>query len=201
LIKNLFKGFRVKYEGREINFKPPWPRIEFAQLLKKYTKIDLDEIHIQALKKEARKLGVEAKGEKTEIADEIYKKFCRPKIWQPTFVIHHPLGDFPLAKQLERNPEKTADFQLVIAGFELIKAFSELNNPVEQKKRFQEQEKIFKQGFEEAQRMDKDFIEALEYGMPPAAGLGMGIDRLVTLLTDSHNLKEVILFPTMRPKQ
>jgi len=93
-----------------------------------------------------------------------------------------------------------SNFQLVIAGFELINAFSELNDPIEQKKRFQEQEKIFKEGFEEAQRMDKDFIEALEYGMPPAAGFGMGIDRLVTLLTDSHSLREVILFPIMRPK-
>jgi len=201
LIKNLFKSFKIKYEGREINFKPPWPRIEFIQLLKKYTKINLDEIHLETLKKEARKLGVEPKGEKAEIADEIYKKFCRPKIWQPTFIIHHPLGAFPLAKKLEKNPEKTANFQLVIAGFELINAFSELNNPVEQKKRFQEQEKIFKQGFEEAQRMDKDFIEALEYGMPPAAGFGMGIDRLVTLLTHSHSLREVILFPTMKPRE
>jgi len=115
-------------------------------------------------------------------------------------VIHHPLGAFPLAKQLEKNSEKTANFQLVIADTELINAFSELNNPFEQKKRFEEQEKIFKAGFEEAQRMDKDFIKALEYGMPPAAGFGMGIDRLTVLLTDSHSLREVILFPTMRPK-
>jgi len=200
LVKNIFGNFKIKYEGREINFKPPWPRIEFTQLLKKYTKINLDEIHIQALKKEAKKLGIESKGGKAEMADEIYKKLCRPKIWQPTFIIHHPLGAFPLAKQLEKNPEKTANIQLVIAGFELINAFSELNDPIEQKKRFQEQEKIFKEGFEEAQRMDKDFIEALEYGMPPAAGFGMGIDRLVTLLTDSHSLREVILFPIMRPK-
>jgi len=168
--------------------------------LKKYTKIDLGEINLKALTKEAKKLGIEAKGEKAEVADEIYKKFCRPKIWQPTFIIHHPLGAFPLAKQLEKNPAKTANFQLVTAGFELINAFSELNNPIEQKRRFQEQEKIFKEGFEEAQRMDKDFIEALEYGMPPAAGFGMGIDRLVTLLTDSHSLREVILFPLMRPR-
>ena len=200
LLKNLFGSLKIKYEGKEINFKPPWPRIEFNQLIKKYTKIDLDEINLEFLKKEAKKLGIEPKGEKAEMADALFKKICRGKIWQPTFVIHHPLGAFPLAKQLEKNPDKTANFQLVVADIELINAFSELNNPLEQKKRFQEQEKIFKTGFEEAQRLDKNFIEALEYGMPPAAGFGMGIDRLTALLTDSHSLREVILFPTMKPK-
>ena len=200
LLKNLFGSLKIKYEGKEINFKPPWPRIEFNQLIKKYTKINLDEIHIQALKKEAKKLGIEPKGEKAEIADDIYKKICRSKIWQPTFILHHPAGAFPLAKSLKKNSAKTANFQLVAADTELINAFSELNDPTEQKKRFEEQEKIFKAGFEEAQRMDKDFIEALKYGMPPAAGFGMGIDRLTALLTDSHSLREVILFPTMRSR-
>jgi lysyl-tRNA synthetase class 2 len=200
LLKDLFGSLKIKYGGKEINFKTPWPRVEFTQLLKKYTKINLDEIHIEALKKEAKKLGLEPKGGRAEVADEIYKKICRPEIWKPTFVIHHPLGAFPLAKQLEQNPSKTANFQLVVANFELINAFSELNDPIEQVRRFKEQEKIFKAGFEEAQRMDKDFIEALEYGMPPAAGFGMGIDRLTALLTDSHSLREAILFPTMRPK-
>lgn len=200
LLKNLFGSLKIKYQGKEVDFKSPWLRIEFNQLLKKYTKIDLDEINLEFLKKEAKKLGIEPKGERAEIADALYKKFCRPKIWQPTFVIHYPLGAFPLAKQLEKNPKKTANFQLVIADIELVNAFSELNDPIEQRKRFEEQEKIFKEGFEEAQRMDEDFIESLEYGMPPAAGFGMGIDRLAALLTDSHSLREVILFPTMRPK-
>jgi lysyl-tRNA synthetase class 2 len=200
ILKKLFGRLKIKYQGKDIDFKPPWPRVEFSQLLKKFTKINLDEIHINALKKEAEKLGIESKGEKAEIADNIYKKVCRPKIWQPTFVIHHPLGAFPLAKPLETNPQKTANFQLVAADTELINAFSELNDPIEQKRRFEEQEKIYKAGFEEAQRMDEDFLEALEYGLPPAAGFGMGIDRLVALLTDSHSLREVILFPTMRPR-
>lgn len=200
LIKKLFGSLKIKYEGKEINFAPPWPRVEFNQLLKKYAKIDLDEISLEALKKEAKKLDIEPKGERAEVADDIYKKICRGKIWQPTFIIHHPLGAFPLAKQLEKNSKKTANFQLVAADFELFNAFSELNDPIEQRKRFEEQEKIFKAGFDEAQRMDNDFVEALEYGMPPAAGFGMGIDRLVALLTDSHSLKEVILFPTMRPR-
>lgn len=202
LLKKVFGGLKIEYQGKEIDFKTPWQRIEFTQGLKKYTKINFEEIHLTALKKEARQMGVKIKkGEgKTEIADEIYKKFCRPKIWKPTFIIHHPIGFQPLAKQLERNPGKLANFQLVVAGCELGNAFSELNDPIEQRKRFKEQEKFFKSGLEEAQRMDEDFLEALEYGMPPATGFGMGIDRLVALLTDSHSLREVILFPTMRPK-
>ena len=202
LLKKILGVLEIKYEGKKINFKTPWPRIEFNQLLKKYTKINLEEIHPQALKKEAQRLGIETTegASKAEIADEIYKKLCRPNIQQPTFVIHHPLGFQPLAKVLETDPKKLANFQLVVAGWELINAFSELNDPIEQRRRFEEQEKFFKAGLEEAQRMDEDFLEALEYGMPPAAGFGMGIDRLVALLTDSHSLREVILFPTMRPK-
>ena len=202
LLKKILGNLKIKYEGKEINFETPWPRIEFSQILKKFTKINLGEIHPEALKKEAKKLEIKIKegATKVEIADEIYKKFCLPNIHQPTFIINHPLGSFPLAKALEKNPKTLANFQLVVAGWELINAFSELNDPIEQRKRFEEQEKFFKTGLEEAQRMDEDFIEALEYGMPPAAGFGMGIDRLVSLLTDSYSLREVILFPAMRPR-
>lgn len=201
-LKKVFKSLRLKYEGKEINFKGPWPRIEFSQMINKYTKIKIDEIHPEALKNKAKELEVEVEeGEgKSVILDKIFKKFCQPKIWHPTFVIHYPLEFQPLAKQLDNEPSKLANFQLIIAGWELVNAFSELNDPIEQKKRFEEQEKFFNQGLEEAQRMDEDFVEALEYGMPPAAGFGMGIDRLVAILTDSHSLREVILFPTMRPK-
>jgi len=202
VIKSVFGSLKLEYEGKSIDFKTPWPRIEFSQLIKKETKINLEEINLEALKKEAKKLGVEVKkgSGKAEAADEIYKKYCRPKIWQPTFIIHYPSGFQPLAKSLEDDPRKLANFQLVVAGWELTNAFSELNDPIEQKERFKEQEKFFKQGLEEAQRLDEDFIEALEYGMPPAAGFGMGIDRLTALLTDSHSLREVILFPLMRKK-
>ena len=137
---------------------------------------------------------------KAQIADAIYKKFCLPKIIEPTFVIHHPAGSSPLAKSLDENPSKLGMFQLIAGGWELVKAYSELNDPVLQRKAFKEQESLFREGLEDAQRMDVDFIEALEYGMPPTAGFGLGIDRLVALLTNSHSLREVILFPTMRPK-
>jgi len=202
ILRNVFRKLEISYEGKKINFKTPWPRVEFSQLIRKYTKINAKDVHPDALAKKAIELGIKLeKGwSKAEILDEIYKKFCRPKIWEPTFIIHFPVGFQPLAKALEKDPQKLANFQLVVAGFELLNAFSELNNPIEQRKRFEEQERYFEKGFKEAQRMDEDFLEALEYGMPPAAGLGMGIDRLVCLLTDSHSLREVILFPTMRQK-
>ena len=203
LVNKIKGSLKIKCRGKIVDFKTPWPRIEFSQLLRKEAKINIEEIHLEALKKEAKKLGVKIeKGEgKAEIADKIYKRVCRPKLWNPTFIIHHPLEAFPLAKSLEKNPKKLANFQLVVADWELVNAFSELNDPFEQRKRFEEQEKLYKKGFREAQRMDRDFLEALEYGMPPAAGFGMGIDRIVALLTDSHSLREVILFPTMRPKE
>ena len=203
VIKNIFGKLIILYEGKKINFKTPWPRREFCDFLKKETKVDYETLNLKALKERAQKLGVkvEKADQKPEIADKIFKKYCLAKIWQPTFVIHHPRGSFPLAKSLERHPEKLANFQLIIAGWELVNAFSELNDPLEQKERFQEQERIYRQGFKEAQRMDKDFIEALEYGMPPAAGFGLGIDRLAALLSNSHSLREVILFPLMKPKK
>jgi len=200
LVKNLFGSLKIEYEDKKIDFKAPWKRIEFNQLFKKYTKINLEEIHVSALRKEAKKIGLEAEGGKFEVADQIYKKVCLAKIEEPTFVIHYPSDAFPLAKALDKNSSKSASFQLIVKGMELVKAYSELNNPLLQEQRFKEQEKIFKQGFEEAQRMDKDYIKALEYGMPPAAGWGMGIDRLTALLTDSHSLREIILFPIMRSK-
>lgn len=202
-VKNLFGVLKIKYEGKEINFKAPWKRIEYSTLIRNFTKIDTETINREALFKKAKEIGVEVndKMTKPQLEDAIYKKFCLSKLWEPTFIIHHPEGSIPLAKQLDENPKKLGSIQLVIAGLEMAKAYSELNEPIKQKENFQEQEKLFVSGVEEAQRMDKDYIEALEYGMPPTAGFGMGIDRLVAVLTDSHNLREVILFPTMKQKE
>ncbi len=202
VVKKLFGKLEIKYGNKKINFKTPWPKIEFCQFLQKETKINFDNIHPQALRQRAEKfgIGVSKVETKAEVADKIFKKYCRNKIWNPTFIIHHPLDFQPLAKAREKDLKKLANFQLIIAGCELVNAFSELNDPLKQREKFEEQEKLYKSGLEEAQRMDKDFLQALEYGMPPAAGFGLGIDRLVMLLTDSHSLREVIFFPTMRPR-
>jgi len=123
------------------------------------------------------------------------------KIKEPTFVIDHPTEISPLSKKIDDNPKKVARFQLVVNGLEICNGFSELNDPIDQVERFKDQEKERKKGDDEAHQYDKDFIEALEYGMPPAAGIGIGIDRLVLLLTGSKTLREIILFPTMKPKE
>ncbi len=200
VLKKTLGSSVVNYNGKKIDFTPPWPRIEFSQLLQKYADLDLEEINITKLKEKAKSLGVSfpAGSDKPEIADQIYKKHCRSKIWQPTFIIHHPQGSFPLAKESKKIEGKTDNFQLVVANWELINAFSEQNNPLAQREIFKKQEKSFQEGLKEAQRMNEDFLAALEQGMPPAAGLGLGIDRLVALLTNSHSLREVIFFPTMK---
>ncbi len=204
VVKEVFGEEKITYGGKEINFRGPWPREEYDGLVKRYTDLDINTLNREGLLREAKKLGVKVDDNfsKAKIIDEIYKKYCRPQIWEPTFIIHHPADAIPLAKPLDEDSSKLGSFQLVLGGgWELINAYSELNDPVLQKKIFEEQEKYFEEGMEDAQRMDTDFIEALEYGMPPTAGFGMGIDRLVCLLTDSYNLREVTLFPTMKPRE
>ncbi|MCK9578318.1 lysine--tRNA ligase [bacterium] len=200
ILTNIMNTTEIEYGEHKLNFGGTWERIEFFALLEKDTGIKYEEINEEALRKKAieMKIDVPSGADKANIADEIYKKFCRPKIIQPTFVIHHPYGFQPLAKELEG--EKLASFALVVAGTEVINAFSELNDPQEQEKRLKEQEKLFSGGFEEAQRSDEEFVEALEHGMPPAAGFGMGIDRIVSMITNSNSLRDAILFPIMKPK-
>jgi len=202
IFKQVFGKNKLAYQGVEIDFATPWQRIEYAELIKKDTGIDYWSQNRDGLAAAAKKFGVEVSpvAGKAEIADEIYKKYSRPKIIQPTFLIHYPVECKPLAKQLEMNSPVLANFQLIINGFEIVNAYSEQNDPVIQAERLKEQEDMFKQGFEEAQRTDTDFVDALEHGMPPAAGFGMGIDRLVALLTDSNALREIILFPIMKPR-
>ncbi len=203
LLKDVFGKTTIEYDGKKIDFKTPWKRVEYAKLIKQYAKVDIEALNRTALMKKAKELGVpvESSFSKARVADAIMKKYCLPKIWEPTFIIHYPADSVPLAKKLDEDESKLGALQLVVAGWELIKAYSELNDPIEQRRVFQEQEKLYKKGDKEAQRMDEDFVEALEYGMPPTAGFGMGIDRLTTLLTDSHSLRESILFPFMRPKK
>lgn len=200
LIKKFGDKGEIEYQEKKIVFKSPFPRITFKDLLSRYALItDYDRETRDSLAMRARQLGIEAAPHesKGKIADEIYKKICRPYLIQPTFVTNHPFDISPLAKKAE-NAKEVRRFQLVAGGTELTNAFAELNDPIDQKERFEEQAAM--KGDEEAHRMDEDYIEALEYGMPPAAGLGMGIDRLVMLFTDTKNIKEVVLFPTLKPK-
>jgi len=204
IVDKVCSGLTVTYDQKTIDFRPPYPRISFRDVLIEYGGIDLEKYPDRAsLAQAADQAGVrvEDSDDRGKIMDNLFKKLARPKIVNPTFVINHPIELSPLAKKLRRDERYVERFQLLVGnGIELINAFSELNDPIDQRARFMEQERLREKGDVEAQRVDDDFIEALEVGMPPTAGFGMGIDRLTSLLTNSHSLKEVILFPTMRPE-
>ncbi|MBI3442362.1 MAG: lysine--tRNA ligase [Candidatus Sungbacteria bacterium] len=190
-------------DGRKIVFHKPFNRIAFKDLLARYALIpDYEAETRDSLAARARQLGIDAPmhASKGKIADEIYKKICRPYLVQPTFLTHHPIEISPLSKKWEDHPNEVRRFQLVVAGWELTNAFAELNDPIDQRERFEEQERERAGGEDEAMRLDEDFLEAMEHGMPPAAGLGIGVDRVVMLFTNTKNIREVVLFPTMRPK-
>ena len=202
LIKKTTGKTEFEYQGKTISCAKPFLRLTFKELLKRHAHIlDFDKESRESLVLKARQFGIEPETHesKGKIADEIYKKVCRPKITQPTFLTNHPLDISPLAKK-HASPDEVRRFQLVIGGLELVNAFSELNDPIDQLERFKEQDSMKKAGEMESHPVDEDYVEALEYGLPPAAGAAIGIDRLTMLLTDTDNIKEVILFPTMRPK-
>ncbi|TSC83355.1 MAG: lysyl-tRNA synthetase, class II [Parcubacteria group bacterium Gr01-1014_19] len=158
-----------------------WSMVKFADIFKKHSGKDYKQVNASDL-------------------DEVFKKEVRPKIVEPTFVIDYPESLMALAKLHEKDRSLTESFQLIVNGVEIVKGFSELNDPVFQRDQMERQEKDFRAGDEESSRKDEDFLEALEYGMPPSAGLGIGIDRLVAIVTKAHAVKEIILFPTLRPK-
>ncbi len=200
LFQSLAKKFKNDIPDAKVFLKKRWEKIGFEKFLEKETGLNFNDSKEKWLKK-AKSLGaiVDKKDSKEKIADGIFKKL-RGKIIEPTFVIDHPLEISPLAKKKADDPDKTARFQLIVFGSEIVNGFSELNDPIDQKQRFKKQAEIKKKGDIEAHPQDIDYIEALEYGMPPTAGLGIGIDRLVTVLTRSSSLKEVILFPFMKPR-
>lgn len=195
---------KIKYQDMDLNFEPPYPKISFDALIEKDCGISIYKFtKFNELKKEVVKKGInlDFKAIKVwpKLVDELYKKVSRPKIIQPTFVIDHPLVLVPLAKAKEDDPQKSQTFQLVCGGgFELIKAYTEQNDPQEQEDRFKEQVKLSKAGWDESNMMDENFVEALRYGLPPTAGWGMGIERFAMILADQYSIKEVIAFPTLK---
>ncbi len=203
LAKELGAKKEIIFEGKSITFKKPFSRIKFKDLLARFALItEYGRETRDSLATRARQLGVDVGSHesKGKIADEIYKKICRPHLVQPTFVTNHPLDISPLAKRHAKNPEEVRRLQLIVGGFEMTNGWAELDDPMDERGRFEEQEKEREGREEEAMHLGGDFREALESGMPPAAGLGIGIDRLVMLFTDAHNIREVLLFPTMRPR-
>ncbi len=206
LIKAMNLPLKMTVGEQEVDFTPPYPRITMREIIKQYAKIDIEDYPDQkSLFEKAKELkidGIDKNTGRGKLVDEIYKTYARPNIINPVFMIDHPVELSPLAKRKIDNPAYVERMQLVcVGGNELCNAFSELNDPLDQEARFKEQESLRKAGDDEGMQYDADFIAALKQGMPPTAGLGMGIDRLVKLLMNTDNLKEVILFPTLKPEE
>lgn len=194
-------------EGRErlIDFTTPWKRINFTEMVCKASGLDIMSYEdADVLRADLKKRGIEFEDMDKmglgTLIDNIYKKLCRPKIIQPTILYDYPKVVQPLARVSDKDPRKVDQFQLVVNGWELVKAYSELVDPVDQRERFAEQAKARALGDEEAMEVDEEYIEAMEHGMPPISGWGMGVDRLVCLLTKQDNLRDVVLMPLMRPE-
>ena len=193
----------IEYQGQNINLAPPWQRMTLFEAIQKYTDIDLYGKNIEELRAFCDERGLEPDDGLGEgkLIDEIYSELVEPNLIQPTFITDHPVEMSPLAKRHRENPNLTERFEPVMGGGEIGNAFSELNDPIDQRERFMQQQKLLEAGDEEAQVLDEDFLRAMEYGMPPMAGLGIGIDRLAMLFTNSPSIRDVILFPQMKPER
>jgi len=203
ILKDVLGSLQIEYRGNKIDFTPPWKRISMYQAIEEAVGIRVNKISPENFSKinKEYKLNLKDNINKGEIINALFEKFVEPALIQPTFVIDYPLELSPLSKQNKDNPELVERFELFINSMELVNAFTELNDPAEQERRFEEQVAKKEAGDMESHFMDKDYVEALEYGMPPAGGLGIGIDRLMMLLTNSDSIKEVILFPQLKSKE
>jgi lysyl-tRNA synthetase class 2 len=210
LMQELTGSMKVQIPDRdgklvEVDFTPPWPKRTIRDAILQNCGIDINISNSQLALIKAIKsntISLDAPMESLgfgNLVDQLYKKIARPLLVHPTFIIQHPIELSPLARRNDQNPAITDRFQLVVGGWEIVNAYSELVDPVDQKSRFDEQEKAQKKGDTEAHKKDDDFVTALEYGCPPCSGWGMGIDRIVALLTQQPNLRDVVLFPLMKP--
>ena len=195
------KGNKITYQGVEIDLTTPWERLTMLQAIKKYTGIDYDKMSAQEAKATAEANGVEL-GDKTawgEIVFETFDQLVESQLIQPVFICDYPVEVSPLTKRSNEDPRMTYRFEFFMFAREMGNAYSELNDPIDQKARFMRQVALRDKGDDEAQMMDEDYVNALEYGLAPTGGLGSGIDRMVMLLTDSASIRDVLLFPTMKP--
>ena len=193
----------VKVGDNEISFKAPFPRVTMRQAILDHTGFDIDGKSEEELRAAARGMGIEVDETmgKGKLIDEIFGEKCEGTYIQPTFITDYPIEMSPLTKRHRENPELTERFELMVNGKELANAYSELNDPIDQYERFVEQMRLSEKGDDEAMIIDHDFIRALEYGMPPTSGMGIGMDRLVMLMTGQTTIQEVLFFPQMRPEK
>ncbi len=201
--QKVYGTLKFEIEGTEVDFTPPWNRMSMVDELLKVTGLDVMKADKNEIGAVLRKFGVEPEKNtsKSALIDELFEASIQGKIIQPTFVIDYPVELSPLAKKHRSKEGLVERFEGFVLGREICNAFSELNDPLDQRQRFEEQVKMREEGDEEAHQVDEDFLRALEYGMPPTAGLGVGIDRLVMLLTSQPSIRDVILFPQMKPEK
>ncbi len=193
LVKELYDTFEISYGNGTLDMSPPWRKSTFSELLVEYASVELDDE--AGVRKKGLELGIEVEGiHKDVIAQEIFEHSVEKELWNPTFVLDYPTSICPLTKSCPHNPNLAQRFELYMATMEIANSYSELNEPIEQSKRFHEQAR----GADSEGKIDEDFLESLKYGMPPAGGLGIGIDRLVMILTNSPSIRDVILFPLLR---
>ena len=194
---------KITYQGQEIDLTPPWERMTMTQAVKKFTGVDFDLIstdeEARSIAKD-KKLPIKDQMTKGEILSLMFEEMVEEQLIQPIFIYDYPIEISPLTKKKPDRPDLTERFEIFITGREMGNAYSELNDPIDQRERFINQVKKRESGDEEANMMDEDFVTALEYGLPPTGGMGLGVDRLVMLLTDSASIRDVILFPLMRPR-
>ena len=196
-------SYKVKLNEKEINFKAPFKRISILDSIKEHTGIDVSKMSEKELFETAKNLGIEVDETmgKGKLIDEIFGEKCEHNYVQPTFITDYPKEMSPLTKEHRNNSDLTERFELLVNGKELANAYSELNDPIDQLERFEDQLKLSEKGDDEAMFIDNDFIRALEYGMPPTSGIGIGIDRLVMLFTNNVSIQEVLFFPQMKPER
>jgi lysyl-tRNA synthetase, class II len=211
LFKKLKIGKKIPVIGkdgksREVDFSSPWKRVDFIEMIKKDSGIDLEKIKSEKdLKEKIEDKKIEIEEMETmglaSLIDALYKKVSRSKLIGPLFLYNYPVACQPLARRSDKDKTKVEQFQLIVNGWEIVKAYSELVDPLDQAERFKEQAKAAAKGDEEAQAGDDEYVLAMEYGLPPISGWGLGIDRIITILTGQTNLRDVVLFPLMRPKE
>jgi lysyl-tRNA synthetase class 2 len=202
IVFSILGTYEVNYQDMAIDFTPPWRRLNLREVIQKEGGIDIFEDSLETLYQRGKKAGLncDQTWDRGKYVNEFLDIFVQPHLVNPTFVLEYPVEISPLAKAKKNDPLVAERFELFIGKEELGNAYSELNDPIEQKKRFLDQVKKRDRGDVEAHLIDQDYVEALEYGMPPTGGMGIGIDRLVMLLTNSSSIREVIFFPILRPK-
>ncbi|TVR78995.1 MAG: lysine--tRNA ligase [Chitinophagaceae bacterium] len=203
ILLKVHNNTEIDIYGKEVSFKRPWKRYTMFEAIEHFTGEKIDDLDEAGLRAVAKKLNVPLEDNmgKGKIIDEIFGEHCEPKLINPTFITDYPIEMSPLAKKHRSKEGLVERFEVICNGKELCNAFSELNDPIDQRKRFEEQLELGKRGDEEAMMLDEDFLRSLEYGMPPTVGLGIGIDRLTMLLTNAKSIQDVIFFPQMRPEK